>query len=269
MNRRGIILCLVALCVAVGGFAWICLSSHGPAYHGKPLSVWMDEWNHYLLAKPNSPDWTRREQARAAIGHIGTDALPTLLRLAGAQDSALKTKFIKLANKQHFMRLRLHPAHYYHARATYGFSALGPAAKPAVPALTTLLRSKDPQVRASAAQCLSLIGPEAEEAVPALIQILNEEKPENALVVMNSMLALGNIHTEPETVIPVLLQYVNGSRASWNISVYAMGPLGQYREKAKSAVPAILPFLNDPDSSVRSSADSALCLIGYRPDSRK
>ena len=261
MKRRVTVLCVVALAVAVGGLGWVWLGSHEPAYQGRPLSVWMDEWNKYLLANQGSPDRARRDQAQAAIRQIGSNALPTLLSMAGATDSALKKRLIALANKQSLVKLRLHPADYYHARATCGFSALGPTAKPAVPALIRLLHNQDRQVRASAAQCLSLIGPEAADAVPALIETLNAEGNGYGPVLINSMLALGAIHSDPERVVPFLLQYVNGPRKDWNYNAPAMDALGRYRERARSAVPAILPFLSAPDESHRSSADAALCAI--------
>jgi len=228
----------------------------------------MNEWDRYLSANQGSPERAKRDQAQAAINQIGTHALPTLLRMAGAKDSALKKRFIALARKQSLVRFHLHPADYYHAKATYGFGALGSAAKPAVPALIGLLHDKDPEVRASAAQCLSLIGPEATDAVPALIQTLNAEGNGYGPVLINSMLALGAVHSEPETVVPVLLEYVNGPRKDWNYSVPAMDALGRYRERARSAVPAILPYLNHADSDKRQAADVALCAIDAQAAAR-
>ena len=221
----------------------------------------MDEYAKYLLADQRSSDRVKRDQAEAAIRHIGTNALPTLLSMVRAKDSALRKRLIALANKQSVFRLRLRRAEYFHAKATYGFGALGPAAKPAVPALTRLLHDQDEEVRAGAAQCLSLIGTDAKDAVPALIGVLNEEGNGYGPVLLNSMLALGALHSEPEVVVPLLVEYLNGSRKDWNYGAPAMDALARYREKAKPAVPAILPFLNDPDESHRSSADAALCAI--------
>jgi len=258
VSRKATILGVVVLVGALSALVLVCLGSREPIYQAEPLSFWMDEWNKYLLAKQGTPNGTTRDQAQAAIQHIGTNALPTLLRMAGAKDSAIKKRLTALARRKSNLP---QSADHYHARATYGFSALGPAAKPAVPALIRLLHDKDRQVRASAAQCLSLIGPEAAEAVPALIQTLNAEGNGYGPVLINSMLALGAIHSEPETVVPGLLEYVNGPRKDWNYSVPAMDTLARYRERAKSAVPGIIPFLTDPDESHRSSADAALCAI--------
>lgn len=254
MKRKAAIIYVAACAGAVVGLLWICVTPHEPTYEGRALSSWMDDYQ-------NSPDGAKRGRAEAAIQQIGANGLPTLLRMAGAKDSALKSKLLVLAHKQSFIRFRFKTADYYHARATYGFGALGPAAKPTVPALIGLLQDKDRQVRASAAQCLSLIGPEATDAVPALIQALNEEGNGYGPVLINSMVALGAIHSEPEIVVPLLLEYVNGPRKDWNYNASAMDALGRYREKAKSAVPAILPFLSDTDEGHRSSADAALCAI--------
>jgi hypothetical protein len=261
ITRWAKVVCVVALAIALGGLAWICLGSHEPAYQGRPLNAWMEEFNKYLMAGAGSPERARRDQAQAAIRHIGNGALPSLLSMAGAKDSALKTSLITLASKQSLLKFPLHPASYYHAKATWGFDALGSAAKPAVPGLISLLRDKDWQVRASAAQCLAFIGPAAEEAVPALLQVLNEAGDDHGPLLENSMSALSCIHAKAETVVPVLLEYINGSRKSWNYSASAMDALRRYRGEAKAAVPAILPYLNDPDSYRRSSAYATLWAI--------
>jgi hypothetical protein len=247
-------LCAAGLVAAWAGVVFMLLSAHQPAYEGKALNAWIDQ-----LQK--SPDGARREEAEAAIRHIGTNALPTLLGMVRTKDSAFKKKLLALANRQTFIKLPLKPAEYYRAKATYGFGALGPAARPAIPALIELLHDNDREVRAYAAQCLSLLGPEARDAIPTLIRVLNEEGNGYGPVLLNSMLALGAIHSEPEVVVPLLLEYINGGRNDWNYCAPAMDALGRYREKAKVAVPAILPFLNDPDESHRSSADAALCAI--------
>jgi HEAT repeat protein len=261
MSRGVCVVCAVALMGALVCIACFYFTPHYPAYQGKSLTTWLDQDAKYLLAEQKSSDRVKRDQAEAAIRHIGTNALPTLLSMVRARDSALKKRLIALVNKQSVIRFHFRRAEYCHAKATYGFGALGPAARPAVPALIRLLHDQDKEVRAAAAQCLSLIGADARDAVPALIRALNEEGNGYGPVLLNSMLALGAIHSEPEVVVPLLVEYLNGSRKDWNYGASAMDALSRYREKAKPAVPAILPFLNDPDESHRSSAEAALCAI--------
>jgi HEAT repeat protein len=261
MSRKPLMLGSIGLAAVLVWAAWFFLKHREPVYQGKTLNAWMEQCNKYLLASKNSPELAKREEAQAAIRQIGTNALPALLGMVRARDSALKAKLIALGRQQTLFKLPFKPAGYYHGKATWGFGALGAAAKPAVPALIELLQDKDKEVRASAATCLSLIGPDAKDAVPALIQALNREGNGWGPVLIDSMMALGAIGAEPQTVVPLLLEYVDGPRKEWNYCIPAMDALGRYRGKATSAVPAILPYLNDPDATRRWYADAALCAI--------
>lgn len=264
MSRKLTILYIAALIAALGGLCWLFLVPHEPTYDGKPLSVWLDQWNHYIMAEQKSPDRAKRDQAQAAIQQIGTNAIPTLLRMAGRKDPAWKKKLIALANKQSLVRLRPRPLEYYHAyhsKAANGFYALGSAAQPAVPGLIGLLRDEDREVRASAAFCLTFLGPNATNAVPALVEALNKEGNGYGPLLESSMLALQKIHSAPELVVPVLREYLDGPRKNWNYSTDALWALTAYGPKARSAVPAILPFLNHHDADKRVAAETALSAI--------
>ena len=97
--------------------------------------------------------------------------------------------------------------------------------------------------------------------MPALIQALNKEGNGYGPFLINSMEALHNIHSYPELVVPVLREYLDGPRTNWNYSAPTMLALHGYGAQAKSVVPAILPFLNDPDPSKRAYAEMALSSI--------
>src|SRR6266446_178748 len=60
------------------------------------------------------------------------------------------------------------------AQGAFGLSLLGPAGKPAVPALADKLKSPDSLVRQNAALALGKIGPDAVDAVPALVEALHD-----------------------------------------------------------------------------------------------
>ncbi|MGZ4987837.1 MAG: HEAT repeat domain-containing protein [Limisphaerales bacterium] len=262
LNRKLTILCIFAFIGALGGLSWFLLVPHEPGYDGKPLSAWLDEWNRYILAwDQKSPDRPKRDRAQAALRQIGTNAIPTLLKMAGRKDPAWKKTLIAIANKQSLVRLRFQPPHYYHSKAANGFGALGPAAQPAIPALIGLLRDEDRDVRACAAFCLHEFGPSASNAVPALVEALNKEGNGWGMVLINSMLALRMIHSDSELVVPVLREYLDGPRKQWNYSTAAMGALWAYGAKAKSAVPAILPYLHHPDADKKAAAEAALSAI--------
>jgi HEAT repeat protein len=198
----------------------------------------------------------KRDEALAAIREIGTNALPALLAMVGKKDSPLKRQLLALARKQSVVSLRLYSDDHYHARSSYGFGALGPIAKPAVPALIKLLRDKNPRIRACAANSLGLIGPEAEAAIPALLPLLDERN--EGLPILASMGALRSIHRRPDIVIPALLQFLNGERKDWNYATPALDALGWYRDEARFAVPIIEEYLHHPDADKRSAALNAL-----------
>lgn len=179
--------------------------------------------------------------------------------MVSARDSALKQKLLTLAEKQSVVSLGIHRDDYYHAKASFGFGALGPIAKPAVPSLIVLLCDKGPNVRAAAANALAGIGPEAEDAVPALLRCLNDRN--NGALQIESMMALGAIHKKPELAVPVLTEYLDGARKDWNYAVFAIQALGLYGETAKTAIPAIQQFVDDPDNSIKSAATTALLRI--------
>lgn len=216
----------------------------------------MDQYQRYMLARPGTVGAGPRDEALNAIREIGTNALPTLLQMVAAKDSPLKKKFASLAARQSLVQLQFHSADYYHAKASYGFGALGPIAKPAVPSLIPLLQSRDPQVQTSAAHSLSLIGPDAESAVPALLPLLEERN--DGLAILESMLALGHIHKQPELVLPRLVEFLNEPKKDWNYAGPALEAIGWYQAEAKHLVPLIEPFMDDPSSNIRDSALNAL-----------
>jgi len=233
---------------AVGLVVWQVLRVREPTYHGKPLSVWVEEYDKNFL----SPDNPTRERAKRAICQIGTNALPILLEWAAAKDSVLKKKVMAFAKKQSLVKIRFRSDEYYHARSDAGFSALGPMAKPAVPALIELLNRGDYAVRVAAAYDLMWIGPEAEEAVPVLVRCLSDS---NNLVCFRATRCLAHIHMKPELVVPALVQSLGQARVPERETIAAMIAFGV---QAKPAVPNLLRLLEDKNSMIWPYAAHAL-----------
>ena len=142
---------------------WRALRSE-PTYGGKPLTSWLQQ--HAEASA--SGDKRAGDQAENAIGHIGTNALPTLLLWITKKDSPAKKTL--LANWAFVRQMNVQAANDYHARTTYACGVLKSVAKPIVPNLIGLLKDPDPDIRSSAAFALCQIGPAAEEAVPGLIE---------------------------------------------------------------------------------------------------
>ena len=62
------------------------------------------------------------------------------------------------------------------------------------------------------------------------------------------MVSLGAIHAEPERVIPVLINALNDPNE--NVQNVAVQSLGQFRRAAGPAVPALIAFINAPNTDV-------------------
>ncbi len=254
LSRRWRISLALLLVAVLAALASSLFSAREPAYHGKRLGVWVEQYYQEF----DSWKRTGTSEARTAVRTIGTNGLPALLRMLGATDPPLKRKILALAKKQSLVTLPMRPAEHYRWLAGWGFSALGPMAKPAVPAIIELLKDKDPAVRAAAAHAFSSIGPEAEAAVPALVRCLDDRN--NGLLQINAMMALGSIHTNGELAVPVLIEYLEGPRREWNYWSCAIQALSLYGEvgQADAAIPVLQRLVEDPDPNIRDAAARAL-----------
>ncbi len=104
---------------------------------------------------------------------MGTNAVPSLLKMVRVRDSVARQALVKLSARQSWLPVDIRTGDDLHFMACHGFELLGPIAKPAVPALIRLLGDKDWQVRNCAAVCLGRIGPAAQDAVPVLAKNLS------------------------------------------------------------------------------------------------
>jgi HEAT repeat protein len=108
--------------------------------------------------------------------------------------------------------------------------------------------------RVQAAETIGELGPGAKSAIPSLIQALKGNDP---AVRSAAISALGEIHSEPETIIPLLITYLDND----SLNDEAAKALGNYGTLAKAAVPKILPMLHAPDKDARVAAAEALLKI--------
>jgi hypothetical protein len=104
--------------------------------------------------------------------------------------------------------------------------------------------------RSGAAGGLGELGPAAKAAVPSLIQALKGSYGLHEAAIR----ALGNIHSAPDVVIPLLIPYLTED----GLNDEAATALGNYGSLAKEAFPKIVPLLKARDKDVRFAARSAL-----------
>lgn len=275
MKRR---IFLIALLVAVlGALAWFVLHPHEPVYEGKSLSFWLERYESTEIAGATSQEHFQAEQA---VRHIGTNALPTFLRLLRARDHRLTVRFGEWLARQNLVKIHLFAAAQKNFLAASGFEILGREARQSVPDLIKIFDANLSDFsRTETARALGCIGPAAKPAIPSLLNGLAEMKtmgrrggvtapcrfasagqaglvyafvwPEQEILT-----ALARIHSEPELVVPVLVTY--SADTNTMVALLALRGLAAFGPAARPAVPNLVKALAATDASVRSQAAIAL-----------
>lgn len=177
--------------------------------------------------------------------------------------------------------------------AIRGLERIGPAAKDAVPVLTSVLADKNPQIVADAAMALAAIGPDSVPATSALTGLLTNTDPNVRGAATN---ALGSIGAPAKGAVPTLMKQITGPDpmlavgSVWSIKridpdnrllaptatpvlvkllasdvpqarYQAAAALGDLGPAAKAAVPALTKLTEDPDEQVRKMAAAALAKV--------
>jgi hypothetical protein len=260
MRKRFIITLAVLLMILAGVIGWQGLrrQEREPAYQGKGLRTWLRE------ARWQS-NWEARGRAEAAIRHIGTNAIPTLLEMLRQKDSPLPSKLI-LWWGRHIAPMQPLPSfirfpHWYNdnaqilnSEAERGFEILGTNAQQTVTALMEVYEqniSPSSQMRAGAA--LSAIGVVAPSTVPSFLRWAAST---NQSVRLIAVIALAQGRHESSLVVPALSKCL--SDANNAVRIFAAQGLGSYGAEARQAVPALVPLLSDPYVLARDTAAYAL-----------
>jgi HEAT repeat protein len=269
------LLIILAVCAAVIAVV-VALIPREPKYDGRTLSEWIKD-----SAPRRSPD---PEQTRAieAVRHIGTNGLPCLIKWIGAKEPADWQIKLTRANSRlpRWIRLRLLPSLFgfnsyksYRRLALDGFLVLGPEAAPAVPDLLQIVasspkgspasgalesigaaglppalsvltnRANSAELRVAAALCITRIDPKVESG---MVLSLMSQCIRNSKSGFRHIAAgiLASRRAEPELVVPILTSWLTNS--DFNARFAATFGLGQYGERATSAVPALVLALKDP-----------------------
>ena len=245
--KSALVILIVGILLA---WAWMPSRHEEPVYQGKPMSEWL---RSYAFSNHRSEVEIESE---AALRKIGTNGIPTLLKMIQTRDSAIRTILRALMLKQTFLSDLRH-AENIRSTASFGFRALGEDAKGAVPELLTVVKGGSGTVgREEAMYALGHIGPSAQSATPTLIAIASDvNDPDRD----NAIRSLGFIRSSPESVVPCLESCLRDpdDKFRW-IAALALSEFG---EAARSSVPTLLPLLADPSEIVRKVATNALTRI--------
>ncbi len=267
MGKKRRILVAALILAALGGILWIwCLRGKPePVYQGKRLSAWLQEClvqetdsSHSQQAWLNASNaWVN---ASNAVYQARSNAIPPLLRMLRAKDSALKLKELDWLEKLHLPQ----PDYTYAAEindlASSIFGALGAEGKYAVPELMKIFDENiSIQSRLSVLSSLAAIGPPAKDAVPMLVHLATNSNYSNTFVPGMrgyACWALGQIRARPEMAVPALTNCLCDH--DYNFRKTATRSLSQFGGEAEPAIPMLLELLHDPIPVVRSEAVKAI-----------
>ncbi len=275
--------------LGLAGVFFLVLRTQEPIYRGRRISAWVEDLDYGLSSFKSSAVG----EAEAAVGHMGSNAVPSLIRMMRCRDSALRKVPVPWLSKQTFVKLNLRPcAEHMQWRGARGAWLLGPSAKAAIPDLVVLLTNQSPWVRGGAAMALGKIGTNsvvalssvvkalddpvadvrnctalalqdigssAQGAVPALVRHLNDSDPQTRSIVIGALLSVTN---DRSLVMPVLLRQLNHPSADTRGNTVAI--LGSIGRDAQSAVSELAKLLHDSDKAVRRATTNALNTIEGR-----
>jgi HEAT repeat protein len=216
----------------------LCLANYLDArviYDGRPIRDWIQALK--------SPDVEERRRAIHALGVIG----PVVDAVVPALAAVLLTDVDRRARIE----------------AAVALLRMGPAAKPALPALIQALADRDPVIRMNVATALHRMGPAARPAVPALIRALGDARNDTDCKLFPCTIrevvavALGHASADSAEAVPALSELLLPSEPE-STRAAAARALGEIGLEATPAAPRLRPLLDDPSDRVRTAAAEAL-----------
>jgi hypothetical protein len=165
-----------------------------------------------------------RDRAADALVKIGKDAAPPLIVVLKDKDEGARVRAVDIIGR------------------------IGPAAVEAIPALTELGKESG-GIQVSAARALFKIEADHQLFIPILLKSLNDGSWDTRNDAVN---ALGEMRTEPQTVIPALVMAAQHGLDAWKALIAFGG----------DSVPALEELLKHDDPSIRAYAQHALEQIG-------
>jgi len=291
MRRRLLVLFAAAFVLMLGAVAFVSLRrEREPEYQGRKLSEWIERYGSphiVMFPKGSQPP----DEDLAAIRHIGTNAIPLLIKWSLYREPGWQTWLEQKLPDAVVERLHLVDDTERRSRGQLGFSALGDAATPAIPSLSAIIDdpARGPEERQFAVAALCCIG---REGVPALLQTMRNNGPTGFLTscAIFHLCYVEDLGTNREEAGELLRAYVSGTNAGIAcdaanlLGVHRLQPalsvpalatqldkspfvitaanaLAQFGPDAKAALPKLAPWLTNSDVQVRHAATNAFARI--------
>jgi hypothetical protein len=321
-----ILLAVVAVLVLIAFFTAL-VAPKIPVYQGKNLYAWAEDLKKAQQNYSDPERWKKIEAASTAIRAIGTNALPFVMADIRAKVTIKERVVIWLAPRARFLKLRPKKIEDRWIRGIRALEALGPMAKPCLPELITLTSINIGYTQ----DALMAVGP---DALPAFTNLITKSKypqtgnligalansvyadrikPEQASVTLPYLVqvfrssdthggwyaaqAFGAIHQDPELCVPLLVDGLTNSTASFRAAcAQSLGAFGasaaphaarlvelfdhtdlqtriaicqtmpNFHSAAKVAVPVLIRALSDTNDTLRILSASGLGQLGVFPD---
>lgn len=273
----------MALLGVVITFLLIATSSREPEHAGRTASEWALDFE----ARPFTLDsiglplnygdiMHRHDKAAEAFKHMGSDAVPWLIRSLQWKDSRVKKAFRALNDKQSIMTFSFANPPPKKQYLLYGLHSIGPEAKSAIPvveahlglekfehvaaetlgrlgpdsipALRRGLTNENRRVPYQCAESLGEFGPQAAEAVPQLIRMLEESDGGDSLIA-----TLGKIGPAALPAVPLICKRLK-AESSWT-KRSAIVALGEFGPSAKERLPTLLELFDEIDLEPENTWD--------------
>jgi HEAT repeat protein len=241
-------------------YAWTDPSE--PRYQGRRVSAWFTQ---YYRSGQFSSGWddARQAEAVAALGALGTNALPFLLKecFAERRDPGRFTNVLMaLASlPKPFQFPPFVPAAHVSHEAAAAIEIIRPPASVLLPRLTNALASSDHRQRRVALDLLGYVGEGGEAAVPFLVAKLKSEAWVERMLAAHSLARLG-IAAKP--ALPALIEIVGDAASSSGSLFNGCRALGNLGPEATNSLPTLRRrWGTETDPDAKRHLATAICRI--------
>jgi HEAT repeat protein len=204
------------------------IAGRGPKCNGQTVSWWFEEYCR--SGQFMRYNWARHEEAEEALRHLGTNAVPYLLK------ETFNTNFDSPARSNYIRWLESLPRPWgvrvpvtAEARVDEGPTVLGEIKPPAnmiFPFLESQYRTTNPPpniLRRQAIIVMRCLGDGAEVAVPDLVAALQDPDSWTQLLALSALDGLGPKAT---AAVPALVSYAGSNNVYAGAAVRALGSIG-------------------------------------------
>lgn len=245
--RLTLLLAVLGALLLAAGLRRAAETAAGPRYEGVSLGEWLR-----LAVSDNPRD---RLTAELALGHVGPEALPTLIRAVEARDSWLRRQWQAMQTRVLKRPARTGPRPTLNRVAAGLLARLGPAASNAAPAVLRWGARQDGD-QFEAARALRAMGP---AAAPCLVEALQAR--DLRLRLTAAQIAADPVFRPAAAVLrPGLLKLLeDGSSERRTAAIHALSVLCPDDPAVSARVAALLSL---PDPPTLEAALKALVVFG-------